>query len=284
MDMKGELAEQVEHIQQKVPMLVDQMPLYIEYGMRLLSATLILIAGWVIGNWISRRIQELRRVDETLTGFLGGFAKYSVLAVAVVTILGQFGVQTASLLAVLGAAGLAVGLALQGTLSNVAAGVMLLLLRPFKVGDEITVGPITGIVKTLGLFGTELSTGDNIYIFMPNGAVWNANIWNYSRNAQRRHDINVTVGYGDDIGKAIRLIENAMAADTRIIRTEGKTPQVVINGMGDFGVALIARFWCQTADGGNLKPDIVRGIKEALEKEGIVPPLALRTLDVKKSA
>lgn len=256
----------------------------VAWGMRLVSAFLILVAGWTIGNWVSQRIHGIKKLDETLAGFLGGFAKYSILSVSIIAVLGQFGVQTASLLAVMGAAGLAIGLALQGTLSNVAAGTMLLILRPFKVGDEITAGKITGIVRTLGLFGTEMSTGDNIYIFVPNSMVWNADIWNFTRNGSRRHDIAVTIGYNDDIGKAVRMIESILAAEPRIIKTEDRAPQVIANTMGDFGIGLIVRFWCQTADGANLKSDMIRAIKETLGKEGIVPPLAYRTLDVKKAA
>lgn len=142
------------------------------WGMRLITAIAILIGGWVIGNWLSRTIGRIKKLDPTLKTFLGGLTKYAVMAIAVVAVLGQLGVQTASLLAVLGAAGLAIGLALQGTLSNVAAGVMLLILRPFNVGDFIECGNVKGTVRELGLFGTEVSTLDNIFLFVPNSQIW----------------------------------------------------------------------------------------------------------------
>ena len=147
------------------------MELFIAWSMRVVSAALILIGGYMIGNWLSKRIKGIEQLDQTLAGFLGGFAKYAVFTVALVTVLGQFGVQTASLLAVLGAAGLAIGLALQGTLSNVAAGVMMLLIRPFNVGDFIDFGGTSGTVKSLGLFGTELAAADNVYIYAPNSEI-----------------------------------------------------------------------------------------------------------------
>ena len=134
------------------------------WGMRVIIAIAILIAGWTLGKFASNQIKKIEKLDDTLKSFLGGMAKYSILAIAGVAVLGQLGVQTASLLAVLGAAGLAIGLALQGTLSNVAAGVMLLILRPFNVGDYIESGNIKGKVKSLGLFATELSTVDNLHV------------------------------------------------------------------------------------------------------------------------
>jgi len=272
--MEEQLAEQVTIIQQQIPM-------FIEYGARLVSAVLILIAGRVIGNWLSKRIHNIKKLDDTLSGFLGGFAKYAVLAVAIITILGQFGVQTASLLAVLGAAGLAIGLALQGTLSNVAAGTMLLILRPFKVGDYITAGGIGGTVKTLGLFGTEMATPDNVYIFVPNSSVWNSDIWNYTRNAIRRQDINVGISYNDDIGKAIKTIEAALEKEARIMKTpDDKKPQVMASNMGDFSIDLIVRFWCDKGDYWDLKWDLTKAIKEALDEAGITIPFPTRTVEM----
>src|SRR5690606_33407322 len=137
----------------------ENMPFFIEWGMRLISALVIIIVGYSVGNWAKNRISNIKRLDPTLTTFFGGFVKYLIVAISLITVLGQFGVQTASLLAVLGAAGLAIGLAMQGTLSNVAAGAMMLVLRPFNVGDYIQVGGAGGLggtVKGLGLFGTEL--------------------------------------------------------------------------------------------------------------------------------
>ncbi len=184
--------------------------LTIFWGMRVISALAILIAGWVIGGFVSKRIKKLDRLDKTIASFLGGFVKYAIMAVSLVAVLGQFGVQTASLLAVLGAAGLAIGLALQGTLSNVAAGTMMLILRPFKVGDYIEFGSVGGTVAALGLFSTELNTPDNKYVFAPNSKIWVTKITNYSRNKQRRQDFKIGVSYGDDLNKAFKTIEKVL--------------------------------------------------------------------------
>lgn len=154
-------------------------------GLRLVSAVLILVAGWTAGKWASRAIMKIQKLDGTLRSFLAGCARYTILAVAAVTVLGQFGVQTASLIAVLGAMGLAVGLALQGTLSNVAAGVMLLFLRPFNVGDEILAGGQRASVVDLGLFATELRTAEGVFIFAPNSTLWNTQIQNFTRTAAK---------------------------------------------------------------------------------------------------
>lgn len=247
-------------------------------GMDLILAILILIAGWMIGNWVSNRIQKIKHLDETLADFLSGLAKYMIIAVAVVMMLSEFGVQTASLLAVMGAAGLAIGLALQGTLSNVAAGVMLLILRPFKLGDYITVNNgIGGTVKSLGLFGTELAAADNVYIFVPNGQIWGGNIINYSRNPHRRQDVNVGISYDDDIGRAFAVINNVLDRDPRILKEDSKKPQVMADKMADFSVNLIVRFWSLNSDYWNLHWDITKAVKEALDAANINIPYPTQT-------
>ena len=249
----------------------QHMDLVLKLGVDMILAVLILIAGWTVGNWISGRIQKIKRIDETLADFLSGLAKYLIIAISIVMMLSEFGVQTASLLAVMGAAGLAIGLALQGTLSNVAAGVMLLILRPFKLGDYITVGAgsIGGTVKSLGLFGTELAAADNVYIFVPNGQIWGNNITNYSRNQQRRQDIIVGISYDDDIAKAIAVIRDVLNRDPRILQDEGKKPDVMADKLDDFSVNMIARFWSANSDYWALHWDITKAIKEALDTHGV---------------
>ena len=260
-------------IAEKIDLLQAQLPLILEWSTRMLSAVLILIAGWVIGNWLSRRIHSIKRLDETLKMFLGGTVRYLVFAIAVITILAQFGVQTASLLALLGAAGLAIGLALQGTLSNVAAGTMLLVLRPFKVGDYITAGGIGGTVKALGLFGTEMATPDNVYIFVPNSKIWNEDIWNYNRNLHRRQDINVSISYDDNIDKAFGIIKKILEKDDRVLQDpEDKQPEVMMDRMADFSVEIIVRFWCRKEDYWHLRWELTKKIKEDFDKGGITIP------------
>lgn len=249
------------------------------WGMRVLGAIAILIAGWVIGNWVGNSIKKIKKLDATLKTFLGGFAKYAILIIAGVAVLGQFGVQTASLLAVLGAAGLAIGLALQGTLSNVASGVMMLILRPFNVGDYIEAANIGGTVKTLGLFGTELATPDNIYIFVPNSRIWNSEIKNFNRNKQRRQDVVCGVGYGEDINKAFKVFEKAVKGEKRLVETEGKEPQIMVSSLGDSSVNITARVWTKTEDFWAVKWDLTKSIKEALDKEDINIPFPTRTIE-----
>lgn len=244
----------------------------ITWGMKVVSAVLILIAGWMIGNWIRKRINNIKKLDGTISSFLGTFAKYAILAVSLVAVLGQFGIQTASLLAVLGAAGLAIGLALQGTLSNVAAGAMLLILRPFKIGDYIEFGGIGGTVTALGLFGTELNTVDNKYVFAPNSTVWGGEITNYTKNKQRRQDIPVGISYDDDINKAFKVLEDIIAQEKRLVQTSGKEPIIKVISMGDFSVNLMVRIWTKTEDYFNVQWDLNKAIKEALDANGITIP------------
>lgn len=254
--------------------------LSIDWGMRLLAAIVILIIGWMIGNWINRRFENMRRLDDTLKNFLGGFFKYTIVFLAVITVIGLFGIPMASLLAVLGAAGLAIGLALQGTLANVAAGVMLLILRPFNVGDYITWGNEGGTVKSLGLFGTELAMADNVYVFAPNSKIWGNEIRNFSRNMMRRQDISVGISYKDDINKAFDVIYKVLKSDERIAQEpDDKKPQVMVDVMADFSINLIVRFWANNADYWNLRWDITKAIKENLDKAGITIPYPTRSVE-----
>ena len=258
--------------------LTLDMETLLDYGLSMLSGILVLGAGWIIGKYTQKTIKKFDKFDETLGSFLGGFAKYAIFAFSGVIVLGQFGVETASLIAVLGAAGLAIGLALQGTLSNIAAGVMMLVLRPFNVGDYIDFGGTGGTVKSLGLFGTELSTPDNVYIFAPNSTVWSSTLYNYSRNTQRRMDIDFGIGYGEDIGKALTAIQKLLDSEKRLVTTEEKKPTVMTAGMGASSVDLKARFWCKASDYWDLKWDLTKAIKETLDKEGIDIPFPTRTI------
>lgn len=268
-----------------IPPIFDEahFQLYLDFGLHLISAILILIAGHMIGRWAERRIRRMGHIDATLATFLGTFARYISLIVAIIAVLGQFGIQTASFLAVLGAAGLAIGLALQGTLSNVAAGTMLLILRPFNVGDFITVGngTISGTVKSLGLFGTELSTSDNMYMFIPNGQIWNNSISNASRNYDRRQDVQVGISYDDDIGKAFDVIQKTLAADPRVIKTPAdRKPSVMVSALGASSVDLIIRFWTTTPDYWAARWDVTKNIKEALDANNISIPYPMRTVQM----
>lgn len=253
--------------------------LIIQYGFSVLGAVLILIGGWIIGGWVSRRIRNLKYLDSTISSFLGGFAKYVVFAVSIVAVLGQFGVQTASLLALLGAAGLAIGLALQGTLSNIAAGTMILILRPFNVGDYIEFGGTGGTVIALGLFGTEMNTPDNKYIYAPNSKVWGTEITNYSRNPERRQDLTIGISYDSDIEKAIQVISDVVDKEERLDKSEGREPVIVVGALGGSSVDIKVRVWAPRADYFTVQWDLTKNIKEALDANNISIPFPTRTLE-----
>lgn len=260
------------------------MEYFIEIATNVIIAGAILAAGWILGHKAKDLIQKVDKLDDTLKTFLGGSAKYAIFALAGLTVLQQFGVETASLLAVLATAGLAIGLALQGTLSNVAAGVMLLILRPFNVGDYIVAGNTKGTVKTLGLFATELATPENIYVFVPNSKLWNADIENFTRNTTRRQDIVFGIGYNDDINKAFKTIEKAIAKDDRISQAKDKQPQIMVTTLGTSSVDITLRIWSATSDVWGLKIDTMKTVKEALDKDGISIPYPTQTIEMVQPA
>ncbi|MGB0670204.1 MAG: mechanosensitive ion channel family protein [Rhodospirillales bacterium] len=248
------------------------------YGMGVLGAVVILI----IGFWLSGKLAMLTRkglertgkVDAMLQGFFGQMVRYAVLIVTIIAVLNQFGVQTTSLIAVLGAAGLAIGLALQGTLSNIAAGVMMLFLRPFKVGDYVEAGGIAGTIETLSLFVTQLNTPDNVHIMVPNSQLWSSAIKNYSYNDTRRIDIVYGIGYGDDIDAAMKVILDLAGKDKRVLADPA--PMVAVSGLGDSSVNLNFRFWCAKADYWDLKFGFTKDVKQAFDAKGISIPFPQR--------
>lgn len=256
------------------------MDYFIAIATNTIIAAVVLAAGWFLGNKAKELIKNIEKLDDTLKTFLGGAAKYFIFALSGLIVLQQFGVETASLLAVLATAGLAIGLALQGTLSNVAAGVMLLMLRPFNVGDFISAGNVKGTVKSLSLFATEVATVDNIYVFVPNSQLWNTEIENFTRNTTRRQDIVFGISYNDDINKAFKTIEKAIAKEDRISQTKGKEPQIMVTNLGASSVDITLRVWSSTSDVFGLKIDVIKSVKEALDKDGISIPFPTRTIEM----
>lgn len=256
------------------------MDYFIPLATNVIIAAAVLAAGWILGNKVKAIFKKIDKLDETLQTFLGGAAKYTIFALSGLIVLQQFGVETASLLAVLATAGLAIGLALQGTLSNVSAGVMLLMLRPFNVGDVISAGGKIGTVKSLGLFATELSTPDNIFIFVPNSNLWNTEIENLTRNKTRRQDIVFGISYNDDINKAFKTIEKTIAKEERISSASGKEAQLMVTNLGDSSVDITLRIWSATSDVFGLKVDTIKAVKEALDKDGISIPFPTRTIEM----
>jgi len=244
------------------------------YGLDILGAIVILLFGWWIAGMVERAVTralgQVPRMDDTLKAFLSTLVRYIILAFTLVAVLSQFGVETTSIIAVLGAAGLAIGLALQGTLQNIAAGVMLLLLRPFKVGDYIDAGGTSGTVNSIGLFVSQLTTYDGVYRSVPNSQLWNTAITNYSRNPTRRMDIVIGIGYGDDIDKGLAILLALMQDDPRTLKDPG--PVTMVKALGASSVDLNMRYWCEASDFWNLQFDLNKAAKEALDKAGISIP------------
>jgi len=254
--------------------MFESMEWYVQLGVNVLVAAAILIAALWLSGFAKRHIVKLglkyEELDDTLFLFLASLAKYAILAIAVVFVLSRFGIQTTSLVALLGAAGLAIGLALQGTLSNLAAGVMLLGFRPFKIGDYVDVGGHSGTVKAITLFTTEIATGDNIQITIPNGDIWASSIKNYSYYDRRRCDIVIGVSYDTDLKKAEAALRKVIAADERALKDP--EPFVKVTNLGDSSVDFTLRVWAMADDFWNMKHSLTREIKEAFDREGIDIP------------
>jgi small conductance mechanosensitive channel len=248
-----------------------------QWGLKLLGALAVFLIGRVIAGWARRtlrRVLDQSELDATLVPFMTGLLYYALMAFVIIAALGMVGVQTTSVIAVLGAAGLAVGLALQGTLGNFASGVMLLVFRPFRVGDFIEAAGIAGSVQEINIFTTRLNTPDNVGIVIPNGAVWGATIKNYAANDTRRIDLVAGISYDDDIGLAMRTLQGILDADARVLKDPAST--IAVSELADSSVNLVVRPWCSGADYWNLRFDLTRKIKEELERAGCSIPFPQR--------
>lgn len=264
-------AEMQEELEQATAIMVEMVTVY---GIDVIAAIVILIAGWWISGririWVNKGLSMSGRIDQMVVGFAANTSRYLALTVTVLAVLDRFGVETTSFIAILGAMGLAVGLALQGTLSNVAAGVMLLFFRPFKVGDFIEGGGQSGTVAEVSLFVTHLKTPDNVQIIVPNNQLWNAAIKNFSHNPTRRLDLMFGIGYEDDIDQAIEIINKIITGEARA--HSDPEPLVVVGELGDSSVNLIVRIWCEGGDYWSLKWDMLKTVKQTFDLNGISIP------------
>ncbi|MEK9854923.1 MAG: mechanosensitive ion channel domain-containing protein [Rhodobiaceae bacterium] len=261
-------------------LLTDQtLTLATEYGLNFLAALITII----IGVWASRRASKVvrdwltrsDRIDRTLAPILAALVRYAILTLTVVVTLGNFGVETTSIIAVLGAAGLAIGLALQGTLSNVAAGLMLLFLRPFKIGDWVEAAGVSGSVREIGLFTTIIDTFDNVYISVPNSAIWTSNIINHAKYGTRRLDLDIGVSYEsnlDDVEAAMM----ELAADSRVLADPA--PRFLVVSYGDSAINVRLRAYAEYDDFFNLFWDLNRNLKGVLDARGIDIPFPQRVV------
>lgn len=240
----------------------------------------ILLLGWFISAWLQQRVRALGRahahLDDMLFDFLSSIVRYVVLGFTALFVLNTFGVQTTSIIAVIGAAGLAVGLALQGTLSNIAAGVMLILFRPIRTGDFVDVGGTMGTVVTVNLNFTELADISNVQVIIPNSQVWGNVITNYSTNDTRRAEWTFGVGYGVHLADAERIIIDTIMRDPR--SKAEPAPFIQVNNLGASSVDFLVRVWVDASEYFAYQADMKRAVKEALDAGGIDIPFPTRTI------
>lgn len=248
--------------------------LIVAYSFSVLGAIILLVVGYVLAGlverWAYAGLGKVRGFDETLRKFMSKTLRYALLVLVLVTVLAQFGVQTASIIAALGAAGLAVGLALQGTLQNIAAGIMLLALKPFRVGEYIDAGNVAGTIEEIGLFATELRSLDGVYVLAPNSELWNTPVINYSRNQTRRNDLTIGIGYDDDVDLAMDLLMRLAKDDSRI--KDAPAPATFLGELRDSSVAVTLRYWTTGADWWQTKLDMTKLAKAAFDQNGISIP------------
>ncbi|MEX2642763.1 MAG: mechanosensitive ion channel domain-containing protein [Acetobacterales bacterium] len=253
-----------------------------EWVLSVAGAVLLLVVGWLVAGWASRAVRRSidrsLRVDATLKPLISSLVRYAILVLVLIAVLAQFGVQTTSVIAILGAAGIAIGLALQGTLSNIAAGTMILFLRPFQVGDYIDAQGLGGTVTEIGLFTCELKTADGVYLVAPNSQIWNRAIHNYSRLPTRRVDLDVGISYDDDIDTALRVGADLLAADSRVLKDPA--PQTMVTALGDSSVDIRLRCWTNSGDYWSFLFDLNKNAKQAFEAAGLTIPFPQRDVHI----
>jgi small conductance mechanosensitive channel len=238
----------------------------------------IAIVIFVVGKWLARKIADFAnkmmsknsKVDATLANFLDDIIYYVLIVIVVLTALKQLGVDTTSFFAILGAAGLAIGLALKDSLGNLASGVMIILFRPFNVGDFINAAGVTGKVEEVSIFNTILITPDNQKIIVPNGSISSGSITNINAKPERRVDLLVGISYDDDIKKAKNILTSLVEADERVLKDKGIT--VAVSELADSSVNFVVRAWVKTADYWDVKFDLTENVKVTFDKEGITIP------------
>jgi small conductance mechanosensitive channel len=247
------------------------------YGLKVLGAIATLVIGIWIARWLARiagKVLDKRSVDPTLTKFAISLVKITLITFVIVSAIGQVGVATTSFVAIIGAAGLAIGFALQGSLSNFASGVMLIIFKPIKVGDYIEGGGAAGSVEVIGIFVTTLVTPDNKVIYIPNSGLTGSNITNYSAKDTRRVDMVFGVGYSDDIDKAKSAIQDVLGADSRILKDPAL--QIVVSELADSSVNFNVRPWVNRADYWGVYWDITEQIKKKFDDQNISIPFPQR--------
>ena len=266
------------NVEQLVKMSETWLPVVLQYGGQLTLAVLTLLIGWWLINILTGKVgglMERRNVDRALHSFIGSMASIVLKVLLLVSVASMIGVETTSFIAVIGAAGLAIGLALQGSLANFAGGVLIMLFRPFRAGDWIEGQGVSGSVDSIHIFHTTLKTADNKVVIVPNGSLSNDTITNYSREPIRRADINLGIDYSSDIKQA-RDVLLKIAADPRVLVEPA--PVVFVTGLGDSAVNLSLRVWVATPDFWPVTFDFIELAKERLTEAGIGIPFPQRVV------
>lgn len=261
------------------------LPLLVEHGSNIFFALLTLAVGWWLINRITKGFVSFlknRHADAMVTGFLSSLTLALLRIMLLLSVAGMIGIQTTSFLALIGTAGLAVGLALQGSLANFAGGVLILFLRPFRAGDYIEAQGVGGTVESILIFHTLLRTADNKTIVLPNGALSNGSITNYSSKPTRRVDINVGIDYGDDIKQARKILLDLAAADERVLKDPAAV--VYMTSLGDNSVNLSLRMWTKGADFWDVFFTVQEQMKEAFDREGISFPFPQHTIHINQTS
>ncbi len=243
------------------------------YGLQIVGAILVLIAGRIaasIAAGVARKAMTRAKAEEALIKFVANLVRIAVIVFAVIAALDLFGIQTTSFVAVLGAAGLAIGLALQGSLANFAAGVLILVFRPFRIGDVVTAAGSTGKIAEIGIFTTTMNTFDNQKMIIPNASVTSGTIVNINAYDTRRVDLTASIGYGDDIGKAKSVLERIVAGHDKVLKDPAPTVQLL--ELGDSSLNFVVRPWVKTEDYWTVYFDVTRAIKEEFDQAGLSIP------------
>jgi small conductance mechanosensitive channel len=255
------------------------------YGPIALKALLTLIIGWIVAKILTgvvRRVMRKAKVEPTLIGFAGNLTFALIMTLVVISAIQKLGIPSASFVAVIGAAGLAIGFALQGSLANFAAGVMLIIFRPFKAGDYVEAGGVSGSVEEIQVFATVMKTPDNKRVIVPNSAITGGSIINYSANDTRRVDLVFGISYTDDIKKAKEILENVLSQDERVLKDPA--PTVAVGELADSSVNFVVRPWVKTADYWNVLFDVTEAVKQRFDAESISIPFPQRDVHLHQVA
>ena len=263
--------------------LVANQALLLSYAVNIVAALAIIIVGLIIARMISNAVNRLmisRKIDATVADFLSALVRYGIIAFTLIAALGRVGVQTASVIAVPGAAGLAVGLALQGSLSNLAAGVLLVMFRPFRAGEYVDLGGVAGTVLSVQIFSTTMRTADGKIIVIPNGKIIAGNIINFSREPVRRNEFIIGVAYDSDIDQVKQILTDIIQSEDRILKDREMT--VRLNELGASSINFVVRVWSNSGDLQNVYWDVLERIKREFDAAGISFPYPQMDVNFKR--